>query len=225
MGSKEDLKDRKFLNKFGSYEDLDFVITNYYILALSGELGHFKNNNDHKIENLVRSWSKNIKNLIKKNEAPLWGWKDPSTIYTIPYIHEYLTNPYYISLNRNINDIVESILRVVKSFSNILSILYLSFRFLDSKTFFKMTWNYFIEFLKKANKHNVRHFLNTRIIEVYKNINSFVVDKKHLCLNLDDLIKNSPVVIKNISNFLEISPSDKQISAALSFIHPEIIHH
>jgi len=29
---------------------MDFVITNYYILALSGELSHFNNNNDKKIE-------------------------------------------------------------------------------------------------------------------------------------------------------------------------------
>ncbi|MFX1277711.1 MAG: hypothetical protein ACFFAT_22050, partial [Promethearchaeota archaeon] len=170
-------------------------------------------------------WSKNIKNLIKKNEAPLWGWKDPSTIYTIPYIHEYLTNPYYICLNRNINDIVDSILRVAKNFSNIISILYLSFRFLDLKTFLKMIWNYFIEFLKKGNKHEVRNFLKKRIIEVYNKINYFVLDKKHLCLNLDDLIKNSTVVIRNLTNFLEINPSDKQISDALSFIHPEIIHY
>lgn len=225
MGSKEELKDRKFLNKFGSYEDMDFVITNYYILALAGELGHFKNKNDQKIENLVRSWSKNIKNLIKKNEAPLWGWKDPSTIYTIPYIHEYLTNPFYICLNRNINDIVDSILRVVKSLSNIQSILYLSFRYLDFKTFLKLVWNYFIEFVKKGNKNKFINYLNKRIIEVYNKINSFVLDKKHLCVNLDDLIKNSPVVIKNITNFLEINPSDKQISDALSFIHPEIIHY
>ncbi len=225
MGSEEDLRDRKFLNKFGSYEAMDFVITNYYILALSGELSHFKKNNDHKIEILVRYWSNNIKNLIKKNEAPLWGWKDPSTIYTIPYIHEYLTNPYYICLKRNINDIVDSILRVVKNLSNIRSILYLSFRFLDSKTFLKLVWNYFIEFVKKGNKKKFKNYLTKRIIEVYNRINSFVMDKKYICLNLDDLIKNSTLVIKNLTNFLEINPSDKQISDALSFIHPEIIHY
>lgn len=223
MGSMDHLNNRNFLNKFGCYEDLDFFLLNFRILAIAGELGRFRIQNEKNIEYLVKSQSKYLKNLIKEKEKPLWGWKDPSTVYTIPYFHNYLTNPYYICLHRNINDIVDSILRAANNIPNIFSIIFIYFRFLKLRTLIKIGFNYFSEFLKKGNPIRVRNFLRDIIIKIYKRIDSFVEDKKYLYVNLEDLVKNPSESIEQLTNFLEIQPSKKQISKALSFIHPELI--
>jgi len=223
MGTKNDLNDRNFLNKFGCYEDLDFFLLNFRILALAGELGRFRIQNDKKIEYLIKYQSQYIKNLIKKKETSLWGWKDPSTVYTIPYFHNYLTSPHYICLHRNPNDIVDSILRVANNFPNIFSIIFIYIRFLKLRTLIKIGFNFFYEFLKKGNPTRVRRFLKDIIITIYKKIDLFVDDKKHIHVNLDDLVKNSSEIIEQLIDFIEIKPSKKQISQALSFIHPELI--
>jgi hypothetical protein len=223
MGTKDDLNDRNFLNKFGCYEDLDFFLLNFRILALAGELGRFRIQNEKKIEYLIKSQSQYIKNLIKNKETSFWGWKDPSTVYTIPYFHNYLTNPHYICLYRNPNDIVDSILRLANSIPNIFSIIFIYFRFLKLRTLIKIGFNYFSEFLKKGNPIRVRIFLRDIIMKMYNRIYSFVEDKKHINVNLEDLVKYSSESIEHLTNFLEIKPSKKQISKALSFVHPELI--
>jgi hypothetical protein len=224
MGTKDDLVDRQFLNKFGSYEDNDFMILNFKILAEAGELGHFKVRNDKKIKYLVKSRKKYIKALIKKKESDLWGWKDPSTIYTIPYLHKYLTNPYYIYLHRNIDDIINSILRVVNDFKNILSIINIYFRVLNLRTIINVGLNFFTEFIKRANPIKVRTFLHETISNMYNKIEGFLKNKRHLSIQLEDLVQNSKQIVDKIIKFLTINPSKEQISTALAFLHPELLH-
>jgi DNA-directed RNA polymerase specialized sigma subunit len=60
-------------------------------------------------------------------------------------------------------------------------------------------------------------------MKMYNRIYSFVEDKKHINVNLEDLVKYSSESIEHLTNFLEIKPSKKQISKALSFVHPELI--
>ncbi|TXT64332.1 MAG: hypothetical protein BAJALOKI1v1_580012 [Promethearchaeota archaeon] len=223
MGADEQLIERKFLNKFGCYEDRDFVLFNFKVLAEAGEIGRFKNHNDKKIEYLINTKKNYIKKLIQKKESDLWGWKDPSTIYTIPFLHQFLTNPFYICLRRDIDDIVNSILKVVKSFWNLFYIINIYFRVLKLKTIFKVASNFFLEFIRKGTPLRTRAFIQSIIKSMYERIDEFLKDKNYISVTVKEIVEDPMEIIDRLSRFLDIDPSDKQISDARAFIHPEII--
>ncbi len=224
MGPKEDLIQRKFLNRFGCYEDLDFVTLNLRVLARTGGLFHISIPNDKRIADIIKSWDKYVKLLIKSKEKTLWGWKDPSTVYTIPFIHKDLTNPHYICLRRDINSIVDSQFKVAHNSTNVILIMFrYYYRFFSLTTIVRIFFSFFYELFKHRIFMKDRNKIKRKVIDAYKRINSFAKDKKHIYISLDDLIDKPIKSIQKLINFLGITPSDKQISKALSFIHPGLI--
>lgn len=105
-------------NPHGYYEDLDFVNLNKTILSTAS--GNWMEPPDES-KILALSQRESIKNHIKKlidkkNESPLWGFKDPRTILTIKLFKPYLTKHFFFTCFRDPVDVARS-LKIRNGFS------------------------------------------------------------------------------------------------------------
>ncbi len=87
-------------NPTGYYENMDFVRLNREIL------GH-KNNSVLPIpsyQEIIKQKDKfvdQIRDLVKKSQSLVWGWKDPRTSLTIELFLPFVSNPYFIICQRS----------------------------------------------------------------------------------------------------------------------------
>lgn len=107
-------------NPDGYFEDLDWRDLNKLLLAETG--GTWYQPPD--LESIM-TLSENgylcqeVRNLVEHkldaNGTRLWGFKDPRTCLTIPFLHPFLPNPAYVTIDRNVSDIVLSLMRRAKT--------------------------------------------------------------------------------------------------------------
>lgn len=94
------LTPRSVANPIGYFEDKDFYELNKKILKAAG--GNWKSPPVRdKILAQSDKFINQIRELVRKKESKLWGWKDPRTNLTIELYLPFLTNPYFIVCRRN----------------------------------------------------------------------------------------------------------------------------
>ena len=97
-------------NKYGYFEDLDFICLHERILARHG-LDYFANPRQQL--SLVEEEVAAARTLVRaKSIRPLWGWKDPRTAFVLDFWREELPQAHFIFLYR---DPVEVFLSQLKS--------------------------------------------------------------------------------------------------------------
>jgi hypothetical protein len=225
MGEDEDIKVGKHLNRYGCYENQSFIALNENILFQAKRVvDHSRRLSDDYglVESVVKSYEGKIKNLIRNDERELWGFKNPTIIYTLPYFHQHLTNPYFICLYRDADIIAHSFLMTARpqnwwpeiqhefSYFTVLGRIEIIFRFLKL-------------LIRKGNLFKSLSFQKKIAEDGYKRINRFIRDKRHITFKLEDLLNDSKKIIQEIITFLEISPTPGQIKDALSFIDQDLI--
>lgn len=90
----------------GHYENLDFLELNRWILKQAG--GSWDDPPAH--GDILRVGAEiQIKELIKKHERSLWGWKDPRTVLTLDLYWPHLTNPHLVINFRQPIDVAKSL--------------------------------------------------------------------------------------------------------------------
>jgi len=97
-------------NPLGYWEDLDWRDMNKAILReAKGSWYDLPSALD--VEGAVLALRSQMQSLVdEKLQSPLWGFKDPRTCITIHAIHPYLSNPRYIFLRRERDDVVASLM-------------------------------------------------------------------------------------------------------------------
>ncbi|MCD6517910.1 MAG: sulfotransferase [Candidatus Aminicenantes bacterium] len=225
MGREENMKIGKHLNKFGCYENQDFIGFNEYMLFKSKRLlnqARRLNDSDGLVEKAVRDHEERIIEIIRKNERELWGFKNPTMIYTLPYFHHHLKNPYYICLKREPKSIADSLKRAAK-FKNWLPEIRHEFLYFSLIEKIQIILRFIKVFLKSGFIFTHESLYEEIAKDGYKRIDDFLKDKRYLDLKLIDLLEDSEKTIWKITDFLGITPSEKQIKDALSFIRPDLI--
>ena len=77
-------------NPEGHFEDMDFLKKNVEILG-----GNVWNDVDRPLNDV------DTRELVeRKNDKPLWGWKDPRTTLTIDKYYDHLEDPVIVALFR-----------------------------------------------------------------------------------------------------------------------------
>tara|TARA_A100001515_G_C4584170_1_gene213941 strand:+ start:699 stop:1250 length:552 start_codon:yes stop_codon:yes gene_type:complete len=107
---EEELKLANGSNSQGHFEDDEFMQLNERILA-AAEGSWFKPPTREKILSVSGQFSEEIKALVNKRSAPIWGWKDPRSCLTIDLFHPYIENPHYICMFRSVEGVAESLVR------------------------------------------------------------------------------------------------------------------
>lgn len=225
MGEEEDLNVGKHLNKHGCNENQSLIALNENILFQARRLvDHSRrlNDDDGLVEAVVKSYEGKIKNLIRDNDRELWGFKNPTIIYTLPYFHQHLTNPYYIRLNRDTDSIAHSFLKTARP-QNWWPELQHEFSYFTVSARIEIIFQFFKLLITKGNLFRSHTFQKKIAEDGYKRIDRFIRDKRYMTVNLEDLLNNSKKIIQEITAFLEISPTPEQIQDALNFIDQDII--
>jgi hypothetical protein len=225
MGKEENMKIGRHLNKFGCYENQDFIGFNEYMLFKSRRLLDQARRLDHSdglVEKAVRDYEDRIIEIIQKNEKDLWGFKNPTMIYTLPYFHHHLKNPYYICLRRDPKSIADSLKRAAK-FKNWLPEIKHEFLYFSPIEKLQIIMRFIKVFLTSGFIFTHEYLYEEIANDGYKRIDDFMKDKKCLDLKLIDLLEDSENTIRKITDFLDIAPSKEQIRDALSFIRPDLI--
>ena len=226
MGKKDNMKIGRHLNKFGCYENQDFIGFNEYMLYKSKRLlnqARRINNSDGLVKKAVKEYEDRIIEIIRKNERELWGFKNPTMIYTLPYFHQHLKNPYYIRLKRNPESIAASLKRAAK-FENWLPEIRHEFLYFSPLERLIIILRFIKVFLTEGFIFKDKNIHEKIARDGYQRIERFLEGKEYLDLKLIDLLENSEDIIQRIINFLDISPSEEQIKDALSFIRPDLIN-
>lgn len=225
MGEDEDLNVGKHLNKYGCYENQSFIALNENILFQAKRVpDHSRrlSDNDGLIESVVKSYEGKIKNLIRNNERELWGFKNPTIIYTLPYFCKHLTNPYYICLSRDTDSIARSFLMTAKP-ENWWPEIQHEFSYFMVRARLKIIFRFLRLLITKGYLFRSLGFQKKVAEDGYKRIEKFIGDKRNITINLEDLMVNSKEIIQEIITFLEISPTPEQIQDALNFVDQDLI--
>lgn len=102
-------------NPEGYYEDTDFMSLNKKILSAAG--GDWKDPPpDSVIQSAGKRFAPEIKELVSKKQAKLWGWKDPRTTLTVKLYLPYIENPHFFCCFRDPQEVAES-LKIRNNFS------------------------------------------------------------------------------------------------------------
>jgi len=226
MGKEENMKIGRHLNKYGCYENQDFIGFNEYMLYKSKRLlnqGRRINDSDGRVEKAVKKNEDRIIKIIRKNERELWGFKNPTMIYTLPYFHHHLKNPYYIRLERDAESIADSMKRAAR-FENWLPEIRHEFLYFSPIERLIIILRFLKVFFMKGFIFRNEDIHEKIARNGYQRIDCFLEDKKYLDLKLVDLLENSEETLQKIIDFLDISPSERQIKDALSFVRPDLIN-
>jgi hypothetical protein len=220
------MKIGKHLNKFGCNENQEFIGFNEYMLFKSKRLldqARRLNHTDGLVEKAVKENEDRIIQIIRKNEKKLWGFKNPTMIYTLPYFQHHLNNPYYIRLKRAPESIADSMKRAAK-FRNWIPEIKHEFLYFSRWEQFIIILRFLKTFFKSGFIFRDEDLHEKIARDGYQRIDRFLEDRDFLDLKLIDLLEDSEVTLQRIIDFLAISPTDEQIKDALSFIRPDLIN-
>ncbi|MFO7980696.1 MAG: hypothetical protein R6V00_07685 [Candidatus Aminicenantes bacterium] len=226
MGKKDNMKVGIHLNKYGCYENQDFIGFNEYMFYKSKRLlnqARRINDSDRLVEKAVKKYEDRIIEIIRNNERELWGFKVPTIIYALPYFHHHLKNPYYIRLERDPESIADSLKRAAR-FENWLPEIKHEFLYFSPLERLIIILRFIKVFLTEGFIFKDKNINEKIARDGYQRIERFLEGKEYLDLKLLDLLENSEDTIQRIINFLDISPTDEQIKKALNFVRPDLIN-
>ncbi|MHA1532598.1 MAG: hypothetical protein ACTSR6_11435 [Candidatus Heimdallarchaeota archaeon] len=225
MGEEQELQRGKYKNKLGSFEDHRFLAINHNILFKAERLMGYHNrfsDEDGKVEAAVKEYEEELKDYIKESEREFWGFKEAVLIYTIPYFEHLLKDPHYIVLHRDAESVANSQIRAGK-LKNWRHEIKSEFSYFTPKKRFLLFLRTMKTTFTKGFVYRKRKFIIKLTLDAQERIKQYVKNRKHMVIELPEIIDKPEESIKKIIKFLEIKPKKEQIENALEFIRPEFI--
>lgn len=106
----EETLDGSSSNPFGYEEDSDVLELNISILNQAKGSWDFPPKAEA-IDRIISAFEEDINKIIinRDNRNDIWGWKEPRTTLLIDYYSRYLSNPKYICIYRDANEVALSL--------------------------------------------------------------------------------------------------------------------
>ncbi|NHJ32562.1 MAG: hypothetical protein FK732_06850 [Asgard group archaeon] len=224
MGSELDMKLGTHLNKFGSHENQEFIAFSVNILFEVGILLDFKKrltDYEEEMQKAAERYRLKFRELIDKYSRDLWGFKEASLIFYLPYLYDEIENPLYIHLIRDYESTANSLLDMVTS-KNWRPEYRDKIKFFTKRKRLKLYLR-ILRLLITGRKYRNTEFFMKVVANSHDRIKEFLKNTKHLTIHLNELTVNSEEVIHEIIKYLEIKPTKEQIQTAKDFIHPELL--
>ena len=177
---------------------------------------------DGLLEATVKEYEEELKEFIKENEREFWGFKEAVVIYTIPHFEHLLKNPHYIVLHRDAESVANSQRRAGK-FSNWLPETRQELSYFKPRLRFLLFFRIMKTTFTKGFVYRSRKFIVKLTLDAQERIKQFVKNRKHMIIELPEIIEKPNESVEKIIKFLDIKPTKKQIDKALGFIRPELI--
>jgi len=225
MGEEQELQRGKYKNKLGSFEDHRFLAINHNILFKAERLMGYHNrfsDEDGKVEAAVKEYEEELKDYIKESEREFWGFKEAVLIYTIPYFEHLLKDPHYFVLHRDAESVANSQIRAGK-LKNWRHEIKSEFSYFTPKKRFLLFLRTMKTTFTKGFVYRKKKFIVKLTLDAQERIKEFVKTRKHMVIELFEIIDKSDATIEKIIKFLDLKPTKEQIKNALEFIRPELI--
>lgn len=218
------LKPAQQLNPKGFYEDEDFskVCAKIWTLYHLQSLNHCTL--DHScLLSIGEKYKWDFETLIRhrQNQGNHWGVKEPLLSLLVPVFQQFLSNPFFIVVKRNIE-------RHVDSRYNKINERFSRQRF--AAMFYYLKKGYLFNLLAHVlnnlksigmTKEDMKHLVTS----FYILVDSVVMNQPHMYVNFDTLLAQPRHTINGIIAFLSLAPTREQVEGALSFIDPNLRHY
>ena len=225
MGEEKELQRGSYKNKLGSFEDHRFLAINHNILFRAERLMGYHNrfsDEDGKVEAAVKESMKELEEYVKENEKEFWGFKEAVLIYTIPYFEHLLKDPHYIVLHRDAESVANSQVRAGK-LRNWPHEIKSEFSYFTRKLRFQLFLRTMKTTFTKGFVYRKKSFIVKLTLDAQERIRQFVKTRKHMVIELPEIIEKPEESVNKIIEFIDIKPTKEQIKNALEFIRPELI--
>lgn len=182
-------------NPRGYFEDKDFLVLLDGIFEAAGSQFNGFNPPPLKAILLQRThFDKKIKSLIEERssntKSQFWGWKSPTTSFTINLFLPYLTNPFFVVVLRNPLDIANSMVRytISKHF------LYNKLSLLEALKLTNLYYNQIFTFLEQHP------------------------DLPRIFVSFEGIVKKPQEHIKNLAEFIGIHLTSETLRKAIKSV-------
>jgi hypothetical protein len=225
MGSDHDLARGRHLNRHGCHEDQEMQRISLNLLFEAGlllDLTRRLDLDEGRLERAARRWDRAMARFVDRHAGSTWGFKDPSFLYSAPYLEHHLRGPRYVVLTRSADATARS--------------LYTTFR---ARTWLPelrqklplFTWPNRLRLVPHALGLRLRRAaayhepgLFQRVVEAgHRRIEAFVSGRDHLDCTLESIVASPRETVDRLVDFLGLDPHPEAVAAALAFVEPDLL--
>jgi len=110
MGDDGEYKDPSY-NRWGYWQNKEILKFNQVLIQKEG-LEWEKLPSEEETMKLFPEYKEEVKALVEKHrKEPIWGWKEERTLFTYPLFLQFVENPYFIVIHREMEAHVGSSMR------------------------------------------------------------------------------------------------------------------
>ncbi len=226
MGNEDDLAKGRHLNKYGCHEDQAFQSVTLNMLFEAGLLLDMTRRFEIDEENLRRiagRYKSDVKKIIARRQSrPVWGFKDPSLIYGLPYFHDAFPDPYYIHLKRNDEESAASLFKTFRP-DYWLPEMKEKFPLFKPRNRFLIPLRSIQLLFKQNREYNNPDVFKKVMQKGHRRIEKFIDNKKSLTIQLADLTAKPEKEVRRLIDFLPVTPLPHQVDHAVDFVKPDLL--
>jgi hypothetical protein len=226
MGPDDDLGLGRHLNRHGCHEDQAFQRISLNMLLETGLLLDLSRRlaiDEARVGRVVARHRRRIEAFVAGRSAPLWGFKDPGLVYTLPHLHHHLPEPLYVHLRRHTGDTARSLYRTFRP-GYWLPEMREKLPLFSPANRARLLLQAGALLLTRQGRYHDLAFFEEVIRSGHVRSGAFLAGRRSLRVDLAELAAAPEGVIDGLVGFIGLRPSAQARSAALSFVQPSLLH-
>jgi hypothetical protein len=226
MGTDEELGLGRHLNRHGCHEDQAMQRITLNVLFEAGLLLDLERRlaiDEARLERAAARWQGAMAAFVRRRgrRGP-WGFKDPSLLYALPYLHHHLVEPRYLVLTRGPEATARSLYRTFRADTWLPELREKLPLFSARNRLLLVPHALWLRLSRRTSYHEPALF--RRVVEAgHERIRAFADSRPHLAVELERLAAEPATVIDEVVRFLGIQPNPEQLAAARAFVEPELL--
>ena len=226
MGTEEELGLGRHLNRRGCHEDQAMQRITLNVLFEAGLLLDLERRlaiDEARLEQAAERRQREMAAFVRRRggRGP-WGFKDPSLLYALPYLHHHLVEPRYLVLTRDPEATARSLYRTFRSSTWLPELREKLPLFSPRNRLLLVPHALRLRWTRRSSYHEPALF--RRVVEAgHERIQAFAAPRPHLAVELERLAAEPAAVIGEVVRFVGIDPTPEQLAAARAFVEPELL--
>jgi hypothetical protein len=225
MGPTGELGRGRHLNRFGCYEDQEMQRISLNILFEAGMLLDLERrlaDDDGRLELAASRWNDRMAAFVGRHRGETWGFKDPSLVYSVPYLDHHFDEPRWVVLRRDPTATARSLYSTFRSpywlpeLREKLPLFSWRNRLLLVPRALRLR-------LTRSSEFNQPELFRRVVDDGHRRLERFVDGTPHLPVTLEAVVAQPRETVDRLVDFLDLRPTDEQISSALAFVHPDLL--
>ncbi len=225
MGAEGDLGLGRHLNRHGCHEDQTMQRISLNLLFEAGLLLDLERRLDIDealLSRTARRWDGAMATFTARRRGTVWGFKDPSLLYALPYLEHHLDNPRYVVLTRGVDATARSLHRTFRASSWWPELREKWPLFTWRNRLLLAPHALALRARRTAAYHDPAFF--RRVVDAgHARIAALTDDRDHLRVELEALAADPRAEIDRLIAFLGLEPDKRRLDAARGFVEPSLL--